>query len=796
MFLNPFFCVFTAEKCLFCSSRVLVLYTPFRKKSIFVVKFTKSLNLEKHPKKRFMNITRQYIMIFPKKVHFFVASLILSILFLSSCSFIKESFGISESSDIQSPEYEENEVYFREKSYPVESFQEPSGLEDLMLEEQKSLFRLRTVEYEISYELDDETLKQEIIALRQRKSTDDDSAKSDKNANILDAFSLEKYVRDTNEAIIAFLQSKGYYSAEIVSQVDYDVFPVKITISITPNEIYKISKANIVYPNIFKSYIADSAVISISDTIDEHIEEFDETEQNKDISQLAENIILAEDLLAEELLPEDMIPPLPRSLFDFGLTDLGIATSDTILEAEKQVLPWFRNHGFPFAEIVFSRYFAFQDSKDFEARVRVNPNDFVLFGDIVIEGSNELSLEYIEIIKTWEKGDRWDESKVEMLRNDLFSLGIFSNISIVPVKITQRDETKKESRKEREKRVFTQGDDYIVQITLKDSTQRSFGGGFAYNTSRGFGAKLFWEHRNILDSAEKLSLDLDYWEDLQRAILRFEVPDVFVRSLDFNISTELEREVFDAYTTTSLITDIGFEQPLASDYVDNLRLSYFLQSVIGNEEDNHTNIVDDYYYFGLPIRLTSRATNSALDPSEGYIFSLQAAPYVGVFRDTFSVFQVEGSFSTYFELMENKKLVAAIKAKAGAIFSEDVDNIPPPLRFYAGGANSVRGYSYQDLGPENKYGEAVGGASLFEASFELRYKYNEEIAIVPFIDMGNVYDSYEIDFTEDFKFGTGIGLRYYTLAGPLRLDLAVPFDDKNGFGFKDFQVYISIGQSF
>ncbi len=739
-----------------------------------------------------MKNTKQNKNIYFKKLSFFACVLFLSSPFLTSCSFIQETLGLSDSSDMQSPEYQESEVYFREKSYPVDNFIEPTSPEDLTIGEQRSLFRLQTVEYEIVYELEDELLEQEIINFDKQKQQSGEES-DDVKKNTLDAFALEKYVRDNNENILTFLQSKAYYSADIVSEIDYDVFPVKITVFIKPNEQYKIITANITYPNIYKKYISSDMSSSSIVSLDEHIEEDEEIELQESGEKSQE---IEKTIIKQPLTLEDKIPPLPRSLYEFGLASESIAITDEILKAQENVLPWFRNNGFPFAEIVFSRYFAFQEKKEFEARVRVNPRDFVLFGDIVLEGSNELSLEYIEIIKTWEKGEKWNESKVELLRNELLSLGIFSNVSIQAVKRSNRDLTIKETKEEREQRIFTQGDDYIVQINLKDSTQRSFGGGFAYNTSRGFGAKLFWEHRNFFDGAEKLSIDLDYWEDLQRAILSFEIPDVFVRSLDFNLTSTLEREVFDAYTTTSLITDIGFEQPLASEYVDNLRLSYFLQAVVGSEEDHHTNVVDDYYYFGLPVRFTSRATNSALDPSEGYIFSLQAAPYVGVFREAFSVFQLEGSFSTYFELMENKKLVAAIKAKAGALFSEDVNNIPPPLRFYAGGANSVRGYSYQELGPENRFGEAVGGASMFEASFELRYKINDEIAIVPFVDMGNVYDSYEIDFTEDFNFGTGIGLRYYTLAGPLRLDVAVPFDDKNGFAFDDFQVYISIGQSF
>ncbi|MFZ9395174.1 MAG: BamA/TamA family outer membrane protein, partial [Erythrobacter sp.] len=123
--------------------------------------------------------------------------------------------------------------------------------------------------------------------------------------------------------------------------------------------------------------------------------------------------------------------------------------------------------------------------------------------------------------------------------------------------------------------------------------------------------------------------------------------------------------------------------------------------------------------------------------------------------------------------------------------------IAPSRRLYAGGGSSVRGYGYQAVGPRNDFGQPTGGRSLVELSAEARIGtglFDGALQVVPFFDLGAV----SIDDTPDFRFvryGAGIGVRYETGFGPIRVDLGVPLNREKMFD-SAFAVYVSLGQAF
>ena len=110
------------------------------------------------------------------------------------------------------------------------------------------------------------------------------------------------------------------------------------------------------------------------------------------------------------------------------------------------------------------------------------------------------------------------------------------------------------------------------------------------------------------------------------------------------------------------------------------------------------------------------------------------------------------------------------------------------------GGGSVRGYKYQSLGPHDRNGDPLGGLSFTDVSLEARFRITESFGIVPFVDGGMVYETTMPDWGRDLSWGVGLGFRYYTLIGPIRLDIATPLQDRDNN--KAFQIYLSIGQAF
>jgi translocation and assembly module TamA len=155
---------------------------------------------------------------------------------------------------------------------------------------------------------------------------------------------------------------------------------------------------------------------------------------------------------------------------------------------------------------------------------------------------------------------------------------------------------------------------------------------------------------------------------------------------------------------------------------------------------------------------------------------------------------LRGEASIYQSLDASGRYVAALRVATGSILGAgSVPDVPADRRFYAGGGGSVRGYAYQGVGPKDANGQPTGGLSLAEASVEMRIGITDTIGIVPFVDAGAVSEEDYPDFSGT-KVGAGLGLRYLTPFGPLRLDAAVPVnpdpDDP------DFAIYAGIGQAF
>jgi translocation and assembly module TamA len=140
-----------------------------------------------------------------------------------------------------------------------------------------------------------------------------------------------------------------------------------------------------------------------------------------------------------------------------------------------------------------------------------------------------------------------------------------------------------------------------------------------------------------------------------------------------------------------------------------------------------------------------------------------------------------------------KGTVLAGRVRAGTILGAPRDQIAPSRRFYAGGGASVRGYGFQSIGPRDPNNDPIGGRSLAEFALEARIRAFGNFGVVPFFDGGNIYTGGLPDLT-GFRYGAGIGVRYYSNFGPIRVDLGTPINPQKGDS--RLAVYVSLGQAF
>ena len=116
-----------------------------------------------------------------------------------------------------------------------------------------------------------------------------------------------------------------------------------------------------------------------------------------------------------------------------------------------------------------------------------------------------------------------------------------------------------------------------------------------------------------------------------------------------------------------------------------------------------------------------------------------------------------------------------LRADVGSIFSGNFDGVPLNMRFYAGGDQSVRGYDYKSLSPRDSTGQVIGATSLLSSSVEYTFKLTKQWRLATFVDAGNAFDA----VSEGLKMGTGVGVRWISPVGPVRLDIAWGVSDDN-----------------
>ncbi len=157
----------------------------------------------------------------------------------------------------------------------------------------------------------------------------------------------------------------------------------------------------------------------------------------------------------------------------------------------------------------------------------------------------------------------------------------------------------------------------------------------------------------------------------------------------------------------------------------------------------------------------------------------------------FTILQL--SASTYIDLTGRGRSVIALRGLVGSVQGATTFQLPPDQRFYAGGSGTIRGYAYQSVGPQFPDGNPIGGLAIDAGTIEYRQRIGQSFGTAVFVDAGQV-DTSSAPFQGKVAIGTGIGLRYYTPIGPIRVDFAVPVVSVPNSG--NFQIYIGIGQAF
>lgn len=484
-------------------------------------------------------------------------------------------------------------------------------------------------------------------------------------------------------------------------------------------------------------------------------------------------------------LGEIVVQADPTTPPDLIRKNLALRTGDPIEAARIQgaeanvslVLP---QQGYPFAK-VGQRDVLLDEEKltgDYTLPVETGPR--ARFGKLTTRGAQVFDLEHLNVFPRFKEGEIYDSRMTDDLRDALSATGLFGSINVRPQKTGRMNDD------------GTEAVDLLVRQTK--GKYRSLGGLVGYGTGEGFRAEVNFTHRNLFppEGALILSAIGGTQEQGLSATFRRQNAGKRDRTVSFTASANHSNyDAFDAFTGT-LSGRISYDStPI---WQKKFTYAYGFELVGTNESVYDFSAGErrrrTYGILALPGQVLFDRSDDLLNPTKGYRLKLNVSPETSV----------QGGVSPYARTMVEatgyypvgQSIVFAGRVRAGSIAGIARDDIAPSRRYYGGGGGSVRGYGYQRLGPFDPNGDPVGGRSLNEFSIEARYRFGD-FGIVPFFDGGNAYES-SLPKGSDLRYGAGIGGRFYTNFGPLRVDVATPLNPRKGDG--KVALYISIGQAF
>ncbi|MXN48773.1 BamA/TamA family outer membrane protein [Shinella kummerowiae] len=466
-----------------------------------------------------------------------------------------------------------------------------------------------------------------------------------------------------------------------------------------------------------------------------------------------------------------------RNPADYGLVPGARADSTLILKAGEQVVVDLKAEGRPLAKLIERNATADHKTQTVDVVIAAEGGPIAPVGEVGVTGTKTVDANFVQRYSRINAGQPYSPEALNKAAERLRTLGVFSSVTI------------------READKLAPDGSLPMTIEVSEGKHRYFGVGAQYSNTDGIGLQGYWGHRNLFGEAESLRLEgsvnrigesdlgnLDY----STAIL-FSKPGAFGPASTFNASLKasiVDPDAYKAFTTTAAAG-------VAVELSDRDTVSAGGELMWSDVEDAFGK--NKYLTASIPIEYVRDTRDDKLNPTEGYRLLINAKPSYETYRGTFFS-SFEGAITGYQALGAEDRVVLAGKVAGGTIIGGDkLSDIPATRRFFLGGGGTVRGYGYQEISPRNGKDELLGGRSYVAASAEVRIGVTETIGVVPFIDVGTVSTDEVPDFN-DIRAGAGVGLRYATPFGPLRLDVAVPLNKYPGG--TSFGIYAGIGQSF
>jgi translocation and assembly module TamA len=490
------------------------------------------------------------------------------------------------------------------------------------------------------------------------------------------------------------------------------------------------------------------------------------------------------DLGAMERLPRDEYAPLREA---FAIQPGDPLLADRIIDEQAVLRVALGEGGYPFARLGEPELLIDHAREEGDLSLPVDPAGRYTFGAVTSSDPEFLSGSHLSRIARFRPGQLYQESLELDLRRAILATGLVSSVTITP--------------RETEPPSGDAPGEVAMDVEIRRAPLRSIVGGIGYGTEDGVKVEATWEHRNLFPPEGALRL---------RGIVgtRERVASIGFKRNNFRARDQvLFFDLFASDINTIAVESRGlgaratFER--LSNFIYQKEFSWQIgaEALVTEERNRRVRIAPgaelprrSFTIAGVFGSATIDQSDDLLDPTRGYRATLFLAPESSRSdgqQDFYLRAQLDAS---YYRTVG--PAVLAGRLRAATIQGADLNNVAPSRRLYGGGGASVRGYGFQGVGPRDRFGEATGGAALLEASVEARVNtglLGGAIQVVPFFDIGSVSTRSVPNF--DFiRYAAGLGVRYKTSFGPIRVDVGVPLN-RSEFD-APVVVFVGIGQAF
>ncbi|QEE23912.1 outer membrane protein assembly factor [Rhodanobacter glycinis] len=391
------------------------------------------------------------------------------------------------------------------------------------------------------------------------------------------------------------------------------------------------------------------------------------------------------------------------------------------------------------------------------------------YGSVHFEGS-QFREGFLQRYVPFKPGDYFSQNQLLTLQQALNGADYFSVVNVLPDVDTAKHGT------------------VDVNVQLAPAKRTVYTGGPFFGTDTGFGLRGGVERRWVNNRGHKWKNEIVVAQRLKTLSTLYSIPMPGPNQRSYNFGANYR----DANTDTSqsrTLELVGNETRQWHGWVRTLGvhalIGTFTVGKQGNEPDNAPGV--EHGRSKLVFAEASLTRKHADNPDfvrHGWSLSLYARSTAGTLLSSARFSQVTADAKWIQAFTRRDRLI--LRGAIGTTWTSDFAALPPQLRYFAGGDRSVRGYGFQTIGPKNSYGRVIGGHNLLVTSATVEHYFTRNWGIAAFVDAGNAFDGF--DYRP--KVGTGLGLRWRSPVGLIRVDLGTPIHDRNRHGV---ELHIVIG---